>query len=61
VVSTVFTVALLGAAVYLYFKSSGGSGGAASSSAASSGGDSKQFDDADDPLAEARKIMDKYK
>jgi hypothetical protein len=56
VVSTFITLALLGGAAYLYFRSS------SSNDSSSSSGDSKgRGDDLDDPLADARRIMDKYK
>eukprot|EP00882_Tetradesmus_deserticola_P012208 GHRQ01012935.1.p1 GENE.GHRQ01012935.1~~GHRQ01012935.1.p1 ORF type:complete len:140 (+),score=37.88 GHRQ01012935.1:398-817(+) len=61
-VFTVLTIALLGGAAWFYFQYSGGSG---SSGGGSSGGgsSSRRADDGDfdDPLSEARRIMDKYK
>ncbi|KAF6262436.1 hypothetical protein COO60DRAFT_626864 [Scenedesmus sp. NREL 46B-D3] len=59
-VSTVLTIALLGGAAWFYFQYSGGSGDSGSSGG---GGGSKRADDSDldDPLSEARRIMDKYK
>lgn len=51
VVSTLFTVALVAGAGYVFVKSR------------SSSGSASQLDtnDGDDPLASARRIMDKYK
>lgn len=64
-VSTVLTVALLGGAAWWYFQSSssGGGGGSSGDAGSSSGGGGGRRDDdaLDDPLAEARRIMDKYK
>lgn len=50
-VSTVFTVAAVGGAVFLFLKSRGAKPEASSDVA----------DDAIDPVASARRIMDKYK
>lgn len=61
VVSTVLTLVLLGGAAYLYFRSSSSdsdSGGSSGGGSSSSGG---RGDDLDDPLTDARRIMDKYK
>ena len=57
VVSTFITLALLGGAAYLYFRSSSSN----DSSGGSGGGSKGRGDDLDDPLADARRIMDKYK
>lgn len=56
-ISTVLTIALLGGAAWFYFQYSG------SDSAGSNKSSGKQDSDVDldDPLAEARRIMDKYK
>lgn len=64
-VSTVLTIALLGGAAWFYFqyggadsdKEAGGSSSGSTGSKGRSGGDV----DPSDPLAEARRIMDKYK
>jgi TATA-binding protein-associated factor len=66
VVSTVITLAVIGAGLYFYLGRSGGAsdeGAASSSSRRSGGGNSNSNnndDDDDDPLAEARRIMSKY-
>lgn len=57
-VSTVLTVALLGGAAWFYFQYGGSSD---DSSKRSSGSSSSKDVDLNDPLAEARRIMDKYK
>jgi len=57
VLSTFITLALLGGAAYLYFRSSSSN----DSSGGSGGGSKGRGDDLDDPLADARRIMDKYK
>lgn len=53
VVSTVFTIAAVGGAIYLLVKSQGSKGAASQ--------DAGDLDEAIDPLASARRIMDKYK
>lgn len=63
-VSTVLTIALLGGAAWFYFQYGGSTGGSDGSSGGGSGkrGSSSSKDvDLNDPLAEARRIMDKYK
>jgi hypothetical protein len=63
-VSTVLTIALLGGAAWLYFQYGGSDASSSSSSSSRNGqnrGKRSSADDADDPLAEARRIMDKYK
>lgn len=55
--STVLTIALLGGAAWFYFQYGGSSGDDSKPSGSSSSKDV----DLNDPLAEARKIMDKYK
>ncbi len=55
-VSTVLTIALLGGAAWFYFQY----GGSSSDDSKGSSAGSKDVD-LNDPLAEARKIMDKYK
>eukprot|EP00877_Chromochloris_zofingiensis_P002880 jgi/Chrzof1/12593/Cz07g00090.t1 len=60
VVSTALTIALLGGAAWLYFKSSSASDSSSSSRSGSSSGRGVN-DDPSDPLSEARRIMDKYK
>jgi hypothetical protein len=54
VLSTLLTVALLGGAAWLYFRSQSGSDDSGSSSGGGGG-----TSDPSDPLGEARKIMDK--
>lgn len=56
-VSTVLTIALLGGAAWFYFQY----GGSGSSNESSNKGSNSKDVDLNDPLAEARKIMDKYK
>lgn len=56
-VSTVLTIALLGGAAWFYFQY----GGSGSSNEGSSKGSNSKDVDLNDPLTEARKIMDKYK
>eukprot|EP00879_Flechtneria_rotunda_P015376 GHRR01016075.1.p1 GENE.GHRR01016075.1~~GHRR01016075.1.p1 ORF type:complete len:163 (+),score=48.14 GHRR01016075.1:268-756(+) len=56
-VSTVLTIALLGGAAWFYFQYGGGNGSAGAAGSSSKGSDASL----DDPLAEARRIMDKYK
>lgn len=60
-VSTVLTVALLGGAAWFYFQYGGSSGSSDDSSKRSSGSSGSKDVDLNDPLAEARRIMDKYK
>eukprot|EP00775_Hariotina_reticulata_P002018 gene2018-biopygen3522 len=60
-VSTVLTIALLGGAAWFYFQYAGSSKGTSSSSSSSSSRSGDPQADLDDPLAEARRIMDKYK
>lgn len=56
-ISTVLTIALLGGAAWFYFQYSGSDNGSSSKSSGKQDSDV----DLDDPLAEARRIMDKYK
>ncbi|KAK9820120.1 hypothetical protein WJX72_006336 [[Myrmecia] bisecta] len=56
VVSTALTVAVLAGAVFLWYKVS--SGGDSDEGGSSSNG---AYDDSDDPLSSAKRIMDKYK
>lgn len=56
-VSTVLTIALLGGAAWFYFQY----GGSSSDDSKPSSSSSSKDVDLNDPLAEARKIMDKYK
>lgn len=58
-VSTVLTIALLGGAAWFYFQYGGSSGSSDDSSKRPSA--SSNDVDLNDPLAEARRIMDKYK
>lgn len=58
-VSTALTIALLGGAAWFYFQYGGSSSSNGDSSKQSSS--SSQDVDLNDPLAEARRIMDKYK
>uniref|UniRef100_A0A383W2U3 Uncharacterized protein n=1 Tax=Tetradesmus obliquus TaxID=3088 RepID=A0A383W2U3_TETOB len=63
-VSTVLTIALLGGAAWFYFQYAGGSGdgGSSGSGGGASSSSKRAVDgDLDDPLSEARRIMDKYK
>lgn len=59
-VSTVLTIALLGGAAWFYFQY-GGSSGSSDSGKPSGSSSSRKDVDLNDPLAEARRIMDKYK
>lgn len=60
VVSTVITLAVIGAGLYFYLGRGGASDEGAGSSSRRSGGGNNNDDDDDDPLAEARRIMSKY-
>jgi TATA-binding protein-associated factor len=61
----VLTIALLGGAAWFYFQYGGSSGSDGSSGSGSKRGSSSSSSskdvDLNDPLAEARRIMDKYK
>lgn len=60
-VSTVLTIALLGGAAWFYFQYSGSDNSSSGGSSGSGSGKTPADADLDDPLAEARRIMDKYK
>lgn len=59
VLSGLLTVLLLGGGAFLWFKASASSSD--SGGGGSGGGRGDSSDDGDDALAEARRIMDKYK
>jgi TATA-binding protein-associated factor len=58
VVSTVLTLGLLAGVLYVVYKANSSSGSSSSSNSSSS---DVRADGGDDPLAAARRIMDKYK
>ncbi|GBF96177.1 hypothetical protein Rsub_08925 [Raphidocelis subcapitata] len=61
VLSTLLTVALLGGAAFLYFRSTSSGGGGDDNGGGGGGGGRGAKDDPTDPLADAKRIMQKWR